>query len=256
MAAVAMLAVMFAGCSDKDPGPSAEELCEGIFADGVCTQHTEPAVAITGLDSSVSAYLRHDFTWYLDNGTRGVAPEPAVHSMDSRIVAVTDGSMPGNETLPDAFGTQVARQEHKDLPDQFTAQFSWNEVGATVTLWGYMLIDGGVWNLITNITIVEPPATGITQNVTFDAGPPPGASPSNLPMQLGDGIQFINENAALGYTITFGCGIDAISVDPDSTSPTVVIKRPMTCQWEATSDLAEFGITNADLDGQFTVNVP
>lgn len=256
LAVLVMSTMALAGCSgDKDTGPTPEELCQGIWTGDACMPHIEPHVMVDGLDDQVTAYQSESFTWSLMNGTRGDPSHP-VHSMDSRIVAIVDGTVPTNATEPDGVGTLIAQQEHKNLPDNFTATFTWSTVGDQVSLWGYMRIDGvHTWNQVGNVSVVAPEPTGVTKTVTFSQGPPPGASPTEMTLNLGDALNFENQNALYGYDVAFSCNqgftVDGFNVGAGSTSAAITFLQPTGCSWTATSPLTSAG--QGDLSGRVTV---
>lgn len=254
---VALLAaVALAGCSSDDaPKQSAEDLCDGYLdAEGVCQAHVEPAIVLTGLPETVSAYVTTPFAWALDNGTRGLPGEP-VHSMDSRIIAFTDGTVPTNATGPDV-GTEIAKQEHKNLPDAFEGQFTWAMPGETVTLWGYMLIDAvNTWNELLTISVIEPPATGTVHTITIEQGPPPALAEgdNDITIFVGDAVDWDDQNAAYDYTITFDCnkGESPADVTPGTQ---VVFTTPAACSWVAKTPLSDQAEGTGDLSGTIRVS--
>lgn len=249
LSALMLAVVALSGCSDDGGDAPADpaETCDGIFdeATETCTPHVEPTVVVEGLGDSVPAYVKNTFTWSLDNGTRGDAQQP-VHSMDSRVLAVTDGTTPTNTTEPDSVGREVATAAHQNLPQQFEATFSWDTVGETVSLWGYMFIDGvHQYNQIKQVTVVEPPRTSVTQPVAISAGPPPTVDDSDLRIGVGDAFQF-SSDAPYPYTVSFDCSNGVTIADQDlsgGSGPETPIFQPTNCDWVATSPL---GATDND----------
>lgn len=247
-----VLSVALAGCGDSgDDGPSLEELCDGFFADGVCTPHTEPSIRINDLATSIPAYTRIAFTWSLDNGTRGAEGAP-VHSMDNRIVAIADGTVPTNTTDPrtDLPGIELSVAEHQNLPAEHSGEFSWETPGDTLVIWGYMRIEGmHIWQNLQSVTVTEPLPSGTTHTVSLSAGPPPTADNTNLRIVVGDAVAF-QDDSPWGYSLSWDC---ADLPGGDAASFSAVFVEPRTCNWTANTPLAGGGSDPGALTGQVVV---
>lgn len=260
---LSFLVVALAGCSGGgDDGPSVEEQCgldDKLWTGSECIFHTEPSIMVSGLDDSVQAHLKHAFTWKLDNGTRG--GDEVVHSMDSRIMATTSGDLPTNMTEPDAFGTEIAVEAHKDLPGEFEGEFSWPEAGASVKLWGYMLIDAKhVWNPITTVNVVSVEPNGDIRTITI-SGTPPAADQTSTQFLVGTGLNFQNDLPAptvMSYTVSFTCSngvtIAPVTVDAGATSSTIDFLEPTRCDWVANSQGAATGSDPFSIEGAVIVS--
>lgn len=262
--AAALAAVALAGCSDGGGSESTTPECDTathyLDAQGVCVPHDEPRLVVEGLPDEVQQYMRYLFTWSLDNGTRGTSADP-VHSMDSRVLASEEDAPTTNQTGPDDWGTEVAREQHKNLPDgPFDGQLVWDTVG-TLYLKGYMQISGqNVWQDIGTIEVVAVQPTGVVADVTIEQGPPPALSESEVGIKVGDGVKWVNENAIYGYTIEFDCGtgpsVDPVSVAAGAESETVVFLEPANCDFTAQTDASDAGVGEGDLSGTVNVNTP
>ncbi len=249
---VAMTAL--AGCTseEEDTGP---KCLENQFEDamGNCIDHVEPAIVLTGLPEQLTRYFSVDFTWALDNGTRGT--DEVVHSMDSRILASMNATVTDNTTAPDDWGTQIARQEHKDLPDEFTASLRWDEVG-TLYLKGYMLIDAKhVWIDLGSIQITDVVASGNRTTVTISSGAP-SLSERETTVTVGDGVTFDNQHEFIAYTLTFE-GDDCPNGGSIAAGSTLDVDFvvPGSCPYTLTT-AASPTIEQGDLSGKVTVGTP
>lgn len=255
-AVLVLATTALAGCSKDAPSADPAVECDGMFADGVCTPHTEPFVNLTGLADTVPAYTSVAFSWSLDNGTRGTASQP-VHSMDNRIVAIDDGTVPTNTTDPrnDLPGVQLAIAEHQNLPGEFEGQFLWETPGDTVAMWGYMRIEGiHIWQHLQNVTITEVAPSTTVHTITF-SGPQPAVDESNLRIAVGDAVQFSN-TAPWDYTVTFTDCTDLTvgSVAADGTSSELVLVAPRTCNWVANTVLSAGPSDPGELSGKVVVS--
>lgn len=244
-----LVAAAFAGCADEGgPETAAAQCQETEFEDaaGVCQPHVEPTIVLSGLPDSVQQYTKVEFRWALDNGTHG--QEAPVHSMDSRILVSPSEDPVDNTTGPDAWGTEVARQQHKNFPDNFTATFSWDDVGL-LHVKGYMLIDAkDVWVDLGTIDVMQVAASGQSQTVTI-SGPPPELQDADPTITVGDAVIFDNTDPVLSYTVTFDCGLPDLQVSAGSASDAVVFLEPGQCGYTASSPLS-------DLQGKIQVAKP
>ena len=260
LSALMLTVVALSGCSDDggDAPVDPAETCDGIFdeATGSCTPHVEPVVILQGLGDSVPAYVKNTFTWSLDNGTRGDAKQP-VHSMDSRVLAVTDGTTPTNTTEPDGVGREVATAAHQNLPQQFEATFAWDTVGETVSLWGYMFIDGvHQYNQIKQVSVVQPPRTSVTEAIAISVMGQPAVDKGDLRIGVGDAFQFTTDSP-YPYTVSFDCNNGVTIADQDLTSgsgPETPIFEPTNCDWTASSPLAAAGTDPLAVTGSIAVD--
>lgn len=256
-----LVAVALAGCTDNNAS-SGEPTCppETHFrdAEGACVPHVEPRMSIEGLPAAIEQYQAVSFTWALDNGTRG-APGAPVHSMDSRILLGNATEPVTNTTGPDDWGTQIAREEHQNLPGQFEASFSW-EAPETLAVRGYMRIDGEhLWYDLGTLIVEPVSATGNTTTISI-SGTPPSLSESNVGIRIGDGVSWDNENTLYGYTIEFSCNngvtVDPVEVPAGGSSAAVVFLELTNCDYTATTTGSGSGLTQGDLSGKLNVNKP
>ncbi len=196
LAWLSVAAIMISGCSGAEEAttaPTCDEIANYLDAMGECIPHTEPTMIVEGLPTTIQQFSSAEFTWSLDNGTRS-----AVHSMDSRILASATDLNVTNETGPDAWGTQVTVQKHKDFPDNFTAAFAWDEV-ELVYVKGYMLIDAvNVWVDLGTIDVTAVTSTANRTTIAI-SGTPPSVDKSEVSVVVGDGVTFDN---GLLYEVT------------------------------------------------------
>lgn len=255
-----LLATALAGCADDDGkkvDPASQ--CDGILQeDGSCMAHVEPHIALEGLPDSFGAYSKVAFTWRLDNGTRGSESEP-VHSMDSRILVDVVAGAVTNETGPDDWGMEVARQEHQNLPGSFEAMLSWSEP-ATLYLKGFMLIEGkNVWNDLGTVDVTAVQPTGNLTTITISQGPPPALDQTETRILVGDAVVFQND-ASLDYTAVFTCSdgvaVPELAVGMQGNSPQVVFLEPTRCTYVLQSSLSATGVDPAELSGILNVHAP
>jgi hypothetical protein len=250
------LVMATAGCTDD--GAEAGPKCDlaSNFVDevtGECLPHVEPSILTSNVPAQLQQYARATVNWNLDPGTRGNGGE-VVHSMDSRIVVSMEGRILDNTTGPDDWGTLITRQQHKNLPDNFTAILSWDEPGMLYVK-GYMLIDAkNVWTEIGTIEITGVTASGNRTEVSISAGQP-ALSEAETTVFVGDGIRFVNDHEVLEYTLAFtgsacpsgGTIAAGASLDQD-------FLVPASCPYTLTSQATATGV--GDLSGRATVIPP
>lgn len=264
MSGLLLVSVALAGCSgDDDSGPSAEEQCaldERLWTGSECIDHTQPHIVLDGLPETASAYIPYTFNWTLNNGTFPSA-NGEVHSMYSTLLGVTDGTVPDNTTDAETagIGTELVTKTHQNLPVDLDGEFAWDVAGETVAIWGYMRIDGQhIWERLTQVQVITPPATGDTTTVTIALDPASGGivhDGGEIAIGLGDGIVFQND-ALFDYTIDLSdCGEGTITVSGQSSSSALEFFEPQTCDWHGDTPLGANGapVDPGEIDGSIRV---
>lgn len=256
---VLIVSAALAGCSGDDGGTASVPKCdENQYEDaaGECVDHVEPHIMLTGLPSTVEQFRSTSFTWSLNPGTRNTA-DNTVHSMDSRILAFTNATTLDNATEPPAGGVEIAKQQHKNFPDNFTAAFSWEQVG-TVYLKGYMSIDGHVWQDLATVDVTAITATGNATATVTISSPPAAVDDNEVGVTVGNAVTFQND-APYAYDISFtGDGCPAAASIAADASVDFDFLVPGTCNYVLLSPLgdAHEEYDPGRLTGKVTVSKP
>ncbi len=251
-----LVAVALAGCSDDEPvDPASQCDPETNYLNEMdeCLPHVEPSIVVTGMPETLQVYDTADFNWSLDPGTRAL-DGTTVHSMDSRIKASMSTDVPNNATGPDAWGTEIAREQHKDLPQNFSTSIDWEDIG-TLYVYGYMLINGqNLWYDLGSIEITAVEATGEYTDVNIDNAQQSSIAPVGI--TVGDGVRF-NNNQQFGYTLSFsgnGCP-DGGSIGAGQ-SLEVDFLEPVSCDYTLNTPLNQGGTDPGRITGRVNVNTP
>lgn len=235
-----LVVALLAGCSAPTAPPVAtpanEPACINPDVSGACV----PVHAELNLPSQASVFRTIDVQWSLINGSYGSIADPA-HSTLSQV-RIANAPVPDNQLAgPETFGDAVPDMErtHQNLPANFQGTLRFETPG-TYYVRVYMHarstgFQGGnesdLWSPEIQLEVLPVTPTGVTHVIAHAAGGPLGTlSPASASAQLGDSVQFDNQDliehefvfteAPAGFTAT------SVVVAAQSTSEAFMLAFP------------------------------
>ncbi len=238
-------ALALSGCTDDEHGHSytcpdgtevdtsgADHHNATFDPESLCVPPQGPTLSLTGVPDMLVAYQFANVTWGMDLGDLEEG-----HSMMTQLRVAAEPGAPAITDGPDAFGEEVVKREHQDLPFTYDAAIRFTDPG-TVYLRGYASFGAEHhWTEAYEIQVMPVQPTGTVKILTHGAGNfAGGLSPSTVEITLGETLVIQNDDA-MAHTFTFSgstCdGIGPVDVGAQSVSEEILIVHPGSCTVES-----------------------
>lgn len=242
---LALASVALAGCSDGDSHGHTVTCDDGTEVDYAEEDHhgedfdpmslcAPPPLVLTfsGVPESLMVYRSAALSWGMELGGRESA-----HSMLTSLRVATASKNVTAADGPDAYGSELLKREHQDLPFAYEAPVVFDTPG-TYYLRTYAVVSGEHhWSPEARVEVTPVQPTGTAHTVTHAPGDfLGGVSPTAVQMALGDALVFQNDDL-LGHVFTFTSGpasVAEVAVAAQSASDPVLLPAPGT--YEVSTD--------------------